>query len=471
MYSSISSILNVARSAIFANQAGVRISSQNIANAQSEGYSRRVVRMAEARTESSPIGRLGTGVQLYGVTRVRDHLLDSSFRQESTKASGYELRHDVLGRIEQVYGEPSEEGLAASLDAFWGAWSDLANRPSNPTARRTVQQRGSEVAATLNSFDRRLDDVQQHARFRLGEAVQSINGMAEQIARLNREIVSGEVGGQEAHDLRDQRDHLLDQLSTFGSVRVLDRGRGSIAVMVENTTLIDGPRSRKLGTTGEPPTVTVEGVPLDVSSTGSRLGELVRTLNTDIPDARSRLNELASAVVTQVNALHTRGFAADGTRGGNFFDPTRVTASTITLDSAIASDPTRIVTSDAADQSTNNRVALALSALQRRPAHNSIAQEIVPDWNAVSASLNGRSIGEYYEDIVTETGLQVSSAGSAAKVYGSIAEQANSRRQSVSGVSTDEELMKLMSYQQAYTAATKVVTTVDEMLQTVLNMV
>lgn len=475
MNSSLGSILNVARSAIFANQTGVRITSQNIANAQSEGYSRRTISFVESRPDVTPIGRLGTGVTIQDVARVRDGLLDATYRRESGKAAGFELRQDVLGRVEQVFNEPSEDGLSATLDAFWASWSDLASRPTNPTARRMVQQRGSQVAAALQSFDRRLDEVQQHAVVRLTEAVGDINGISEQLGTLNREIVVAEGGGHEAHDLRDQRDRLLDKLSHLGSVRVLERENGSIAVMVENVTLVDGPEYRALSTSGSPPGIglSMNGTAVDFGGEDSRLGSLVRSLNVDLPGIRGRLDDLASALVEQVNALHTAGFDASGAAGAAFFDPAGTTASTISLSAAIGGDSSLIVTSDAAGETTNNRVALALAALQGRPADNSVARDIVgaPAWTALSPALSGRSLGEYYEDVVTEVALGVSSAEHSSAVFRTIADQAEARRQSVSGVSTDEELIKLMNFQQAYTAATKLVTTVDEMMQSVLNMV
>jgi flagellar hook-associated protein 1 FlgK len=481
MNSSISSILNVARSAIFANQTGVRITSQNIANAQTEGYSRRTIHFVESRPDITPGGRLGTGVSVQDVTRVRDELLDVTFRRETSKATGFGLREDVLGRVEQVFGEPSEEGLAATLDAFWASWSDLSSRPSNNTARRTVQQRGAQVAATLQSFDSRLDEVGQHTALRLKDAVKDVNGLAEQIARLNREIVTAEGGGHEAHDLQDQRDRLLDTLAGLGSVRVLDRGHGSIAVMVQNATIVDGPNFKKLAveSTGAPPVLRVEadGNPLDFSEGGSVMGEMVRTLNTDIPGARGRLNELATAIVSQVNALHNQGTrpGADPPVGaGDFFafNPGEA-AATIRLHADIAGNHNLVATSTDAAKPTDNQVALAMAALQGRPADNLKAQEILSaaDWTTFKGSLNGASLGEYYEDLVTEVALEVSSSGNGKQVFRTIADQADARRQSVSGVSTDEELIKLMNFQQAYTAATKLVTTVDEMLQAVLNMV
>lgn len=494
MNSSINSILNVARSAIFANQTGVRITSQNIANAQTEGYSRRTIHFVESRPDRTPGGRLGTGVSVQDVTRVRDELLDVTFRRESSKSSGFALREDVLGRVEQVFGEPSESGLAATMDAFWGSWSDLASRPSNNTARRTVQQRGAEVAATLQSFDRRLDEVGQHTQLRLQDATKDVNGLAEQLGRINREIVTAEGGGHEAHDLRDQRDRLLDTLAKIGSVRVLDRGNGSVAVMFENATIVDGPSYKQLSidSLAGPPRellVKVDGNAIDFAESGSVMGEMIRTLNEDIPGARARLDALAEAVVTQVNALHQRGRqpradpADPVVPAGEFFAGDGVTASTIRLHSAIAADHTQVTTSADPDSPTENRIALAMAALQGRPKDNLVARELLGEdpWMQASGTLSLKpkplteyypaSLGEYYEDLVTEVALEVSSSANGKQVFGTIADQADARRQSVSGVSTDEELIKLMNFQQAYTAATKLVTTVDEMLQSVLNMV
>ena len=167
---SITSILSVARSGLTAQQAAIETISHNIANAETEGYSRQRVTLSANVPQLFPYGNIGTGVGITNVERVRDALLDGSFRREAGSASFHGTSRDLLTAIEGVLGEPSPTGLAASMDAFWSAWSDLASDPTSSAARSVVQQRGSAVATMLNGFDQQLTDAQQQNDIQIGRA-------------------------------------------------------------------------------------------------------------------------------------------------------------------------------------------------------------------------------------------------------------------------------------------------------------
>lgn len=462
--SSLGSILNIARNAIAANQTAVRIASHNIANAGTEGYTRQVAQMVETRPDRTPLGRLGTGVRIYDIARVRDALLDSSYRREAGQSASFDLRHELLGRIEEVLGEPSDTGLASSLDAFYGSWSDLAKDPGNAATRSVVIQRAEHVASTLNGFSMSLDQLAQATRGRLETTVQEINRTTEQIAQINGIIVSEEASGTTASDLRDQRDRLLDSLSKMGAVRTIERENGTAGVFLENALVVDGSNARSIAAAGEPPMVTLGSAALRPAAEGSVLGELVATLTTRIPAVQGRLDELAEALVVQTNALQTAGFQTNGAAGINLFDPTRTTARNI----MVVGTSDTLATSDNVAEPFNNRIALATAAMRSKPSQNAIAQGI---WTPAQAGLLGdSSAGEHYRTTVTELAVKTNLAADSAIVHGTLVEQIETRRKSVSGVSTDEELIKVMQHQQAYTAAARLVTVVDEMMQTVLGL-
>jgi flagellar hook-associated protein 1 len=462
--STIGGILNIARSAIHAHQTAVRIASQNISNAQTEGYSRQRVSMVDSDPDITPLGRMGTGVRIYDISRVRDTLLDNSYRRESGKSASFETRHELLGRVEEILGEPSDAGLAANLDAFFSSWSDVANNTSSDPARRLAVQRGSEVANALRSFTNRLDEMVQGARSRVTTTVDEINRLTQQVATTNELIVREEATGFTASDLRDQRDRLVDSLSKLASVRSTERPNGTLAVHIENVLIVDGSSSKDLSAVGEPPVVKVGGMTMSLASEGSVLGELVRMLDTHIPGVQQRLDDLAEGLVVQTNALHTAGFKQDGTAGGNFFDPTGTTARSISVVAAY----TDVAASDSATQPDNNRIALAMAAMRNAPAENTIAQGI---WTTAEAGILGDiSAGEHYRVTIADLAVQTRLAEDSTTVFSTLSSQLELRRQSVSGVSTDEELVRLMQHQQAYTAAARIITTVDEMIQTILDL-
>lgn len=452
--STLNSILNIAKSAIFTQQTAVRVTSQNISNAQTDGYTRQRVTFVASQPDLTPIGQLGTGVQVYDVTRIRSELLDSNYRRDIAKAEGFELRQDLLGQVEQVLGELSETGLAADLDAFWNSWADLANSPSSDTARQIVANRAEQVAGKLNNYTQRLEDVNASTRLRLSAAVGEINGLAEQIADVNREILTAETGGQAANGLRDQRDLLVDEMAKLGSVRVIERSNGSIGVVLENVMVVDGANSKPVVAAGEPPIVSVGGTTLSFSSGSSQIGEMLNLINTDIPAVQADLDELAAGLIAKVNTVHASGFDRTGAAGSPIFAGT--SASSIAVSATIAGDPTLIAASDTAGAGGNNQIALQMAGLRD---------------DTTTMGGGTMSFGGFYRKTVTDLALKVGSAENNSSVYSAVASQADIRRKSVSGVSTDEELIKLIQHQQAYTAATRLVTAVDEMMDSIMRMI
>lgn len=462
--SSLGSILNIARSAISSHQTAVRIASQNISNAQTEGYSRQSVRFVDANPDITPLGRLGTGVRIQDISRVRDATLDNNFRQENGRSLGFGLRDDLLGRIEEIFGEPSDTGLSSALDEFFNGFSDLSNDPTSEPARRVVIQRANNLAGKLNGFAARIDDIVRTTRERVDISVAEINRLTSQIADTNRLIVQEEATGQTASDLRDQRDRLLDSLSGLAKIRVSERTNGSVSVIVENSLVVEGQMAKTMTAVGEPPAIQVNGVNLTLATEGSTLGEMVNALNTRIPTVSGRLDELANALVVQTNALQNAGFLTDGTAGGDFFDAAATTARSI----RVTTTYDQVAASSSATQPNNNQIALAIAGMRHPAAQNTIASSI---WTAGEAGLlGGLSSQEHFRATVTDLAVEKRIAEDSSTVYSTLAGQLDLRRQSVSAVSIDEELIRVMQHQQSYTAAAKLVNTVDEMIMTVLDL-
>ena len=473
---SLNNILSVARSAITVQQAAVQVAANNISNATTEGYSRQRVVLKPGTPIQTALGPAATGVRIAAYERMRDPLLDVTFRRDEGKASANGMRRDLLQEMEGVFGEPSENGLGATLDAFWSAWDDLANDPLSESARGMVRQRGIQVTSTLQNASSELDGVAANALNRLRGSVEQLNEAGKQVARLNVEIVATEAGGATASDLRDARDRLIDQMAGIANVRVTEQANGSASVMVENTLFVDGGDSKTLsvGVAGgsiRVEIVTAAGsvIPLSTFAEGSALNETLRVINTDIPAAQARLDNLANSLVTQVNSIHLAGFgSADGfaANGVAFFTPPpagqTVTARTIELSAAVQLDASAIASSGAAGQSSDNSVALQLANL--RTSSTSVTLNPGPPART-------ESFGGAYRDLISGIARDTRAAEDSATVFATIVAQTDTRRASVSGVSVDEELISLMQHQQAYVAATRVVTAVDEMLRDLLAMV
>ena len=457
-------ILHVARSGIMAQQTAVRVSSQNISNAESPGYTRERADLVTAPSIMTPAGQLGSGVRVDNVSRMRDPLLDANYRRDAGRAASADLRFQLLDQVQTVLGEPSDIGIAQALDAFHSAWADLANQPTSGPLRNLLVQSGEQLTTMMHSFSDRLDETKAYARQRLELAVSGVNRLAGQIAGINAEIVQAETSGQAANDLRDRRDLLVDEMAGLGAVRVIDRGPTDYSIIIDGAMVVDGADHDDLTFTGIPAQVRIGTRTLAFEAV-STMGDLVDVIENQIPTVQARLDALAAGIVEQVNALHSAGYTSGGATGVNFFDPAGTNARSISVTVAAAN----VVTADAPGQVSNNRIALAMGALRGPPAQNAIANGYA-GWAAVKNNLGGSSLAEHYSTTVVNPGTVVNGAENDSTVYGALAAQADMRRESLSGVSTDEELILVMQHQQAYSAAARLVSVVDEMMQTLLNM-
>lgn len=466
--SSIGGILSIARTAIYANQTAIQTVSHNIANAHTEGYSRQRPTMGASTPVRLREGLVGSGVVVSDVARVRDGFLDLSVRRETANASGFGLRRDILQQVEGVFGEPSDTGLAASLDAFWSAWSDLANAPTAPSSRSAVRQRGDQVASTLNAYDRALANLENASVSRLEANVEELGAGLREVAALNERIAAAEVGGSTASDLRDARDLAIDRISRLVDVRTISRNDGSVSLVVGTTTLVDGNNAREVrasisrGPDGRVLTTSVVSGNSVLERPGSGLSGIIDGLD-DIRSVRAQVDTLARTLVEQVNALHGSTPA-----GVPFFEqvPGGVTAGNIRLSDAVRADAANVLSGVGG---SDNSIALALAGL--RDAQFALTgADGAPLLDNRGAPIE-QSIGGLYRDVVMDVAFRTSDVDRAAEASSALMNQALTRRESVSGVSIDEELMLLMRHQQAYTAATKLVNSADEMLQSILNMV
>jgi len=483
--STLGSILGVARGAVLAQQSALQVTSNNVANAETPGYTRQRATLTAAHSVLMPNGSFGTGVLVTDVQRVRDTLLDASYRRQSASAAGATVRHDALTQVESVFNEPADGAIGSALDKFWDSWSDLANAPTDSSARAIVVQRGQQLTQAFANTDTGLLSVAADTQTRLGSDVGQVNAIAKQIAALNVSIVSAEVGGHQAGDLRDQRDLQLDALSKLATTTVDERADGSIGVHVGTTTLVDGSSYNQLELRG-PTTVqrrdpdrrlynapqwdvAVAGSSTTLRDAGGTIGAAITVLNTDIPAARQTVQVTLESVYDSVDGPYALGYSAtyeaanpseadwtnaDPSRQGSrasFFEGANGVLTPSSMMVRISGDD--LATGYSRYATGDNRLALDIAGLR-----------------TATGKVGTKSIGDYYRASISSLASSTADAASTADASGALATQADTQRQSVIGVSTDEELIQLMKHQQAYAAAAKVVTAVDEMMQTLLGM-
>ena len=452
--SSLSSLTNIAQSALMAQEAAIQVTGQNIANAQTPGYSRQSIALQSSTPERTPTGTLGTGVTVAGVTRNRNILLDQQYRTQSAPSSAFQQRSTLLGQIQSVFGEPSSTGLANTMDTFFNSWSELASNPADPSAKSVVQQAGAQLASTLNSYATQLSNIAASNRTAIGDSVTQINTLTSQVATINLQSVSASSSGASPNDLLDQRDQLLDKLSQLVPITVSTNKDGSDQVNIGGIQIINGTAVKQLSGGG--------GIPMTISTNngdalpglGGSLGAMLTAANSDIPAAQNGLDTLASSIITDVNAAHSAGWSPPAGTGVNFFDatPANMNAHNIQLSATVAANANTIATGSAANAPGDNSTALAIAGLQD-----------------FSPSAPGNSLSGAYNALVTSVATAKNSADSSSTVFQTLQQQADAQRQSVSGVNTDEELTEMIQHQQSYVAASRLVQTIQAMSQALLS--
>ncbi|HSB68413.1 MAG TPA: flagellar hook-associated protein FlgK [Candidatus Methylomirabilis sp.] len=558
--------LGVAKSGLYAAQLALQTTSNNVANAATPGYSRQRVDLKEAPPETLPVGQLGTGVSVDGIRRLRDQFLDHQFYQAQRTLGERQATQETLSQIEAHLGEPSDEGLQASLSKFFASLHDLASYPGDLTTRRAVLEQGQILAGDFNRLSTGLIDLTRNLESDLATKVGNANTILQEIADLNGQIQAVTVAGGSPNALLDQRDTRLDELSRLVGIATVAEEDGNVRVSLlgGGGLLVDGQTAGTLGAqlsaTSDVYALTLGGNV--VTPTGGEISGLLDSRND--PDnyvkyAQGQLDSLASALIQQMNRLQADGAGTAGlgsttsqyvvsdpanplgAANGLPFDPAtgsfrvfvydangavtgsgtvNVTAGTTTLNS-LAADPGwaaagltasvasgRLTVSAPAGSTfrfvndttgalgalgansfftgTDARSMAVNSALVSDPQLLSTATpdpatgRVGPGDNSIAlamADLSAAKILEggtatpvdFYAATIGVLGARMQAANRLVDSQTLVAQTIDNQRQQVSGVSLNEEMADLIRYQYAFQASARMITVVDDMLDTVVN--
>lgn len=451
---SLLSLLSIARSALLSHQRAMAVTGHNVANAMTPGYSRQRLQMSAADPLRIPEGLIGRGVTTQGIARMRDLFSDATFRRESGLLGSSSQMRDLLGQVEGAFNEPSELGVGAALDGLFQAFGDLANDPASTVNRNLLRQAAGSFTSRLHQLDSELSSASADALNRMRSQADDVNGLTSRIADLNVQILASGGTSHSAPDLEDQRDLLVDQLSQVLAVRVIGRDDGSIAVMAGDAMLVDGANRQAVDVrpVGSGFGLGITGSSTTVDPGAGSLKALVDLVNTTLPGLRAKLDQFASAIVTEVNAIHRSGFTLAGATGTDFFDSAGVTAGSISLTAAISASGDAI-----AAGGTN------------APGDNTVAQRIAALSTTALASLGGKTLRDLYTELSGSVGILTRDAEQNEAIQQALVDRSDDQRNSVSGVSVDEEMTLLLGQQQAYSAAARLIVVADEMMQELLN--
>jgi flagellar hook-associated protein 1 len=447
--------LEIGKRSLMAQQLAMNTASHNMANSTTPGYTRQRVNLVATYPLNTPQGSIGTGVTMDSVQQVRDLFLTEQYRGANSNFSRWSSTQKALSQIETFFNEPTDKGLGQLVSDFWNAWENLA---TNPTARSTVIEKTKVLTNAFKQQATQLADLRTSIDGEIANRVMEINQLGGQIASINRQIVGAELGGDTANDLRDKRDLLIDQLSSLTQVRTIERANGSVSVLLGSMALVDGGDSLTITTATEEQngaTVTKavwENTNFNIEFTGGELYALTQLRDKLVPEYQSGLDTLAATIVGQVNTIHRGGMGATGTTGINFFSPFHTTAMTISLNSEIEDDP-NLIAASLSGEPGDTRNAQAISELRSE--------------NVLFA--NSVTIGEYYANLVGTLGIKSQEASNLKDNYNLLTTQLDNAKQSVQGVSIDEEMTNMIKYQRAYEASARIVTYIDSALETLIN--
>lgn len=505
--------IETARRSLFTQQAALQTTGHNIANANTTGYSRQVVNMIAARpieaagmTRSTAPGQLGTGVEFDSITRIREAYLDSQYRNENQNYGSWEIRLDTLEKLETIMNEPSDNGLRSILDKFWNSWHDLSENPEDITARKLVRETARALTDAFNQTSRQLDDLRADLSENIQAKVAQMNTTIQTIAELTSQIGRIESLGDNANDLRDQRDVLLDQLSKIANITVTEaNGNFQVSmgsqVLVNNSAVTLLTEDGVVGSFGTDLTggelygmvlsrdqyVTEYANQLNTLVNGLANGEITVTIpkGSVLPEgtvlngviysgAARTLSADLTVTVKGLNELHQLGYTAQNPlkAGGEFFvsaDGGPITAGNIRLSQEIEDDASNIASSMRTVVSGttetvvkgNKDLAILISQLSNTKI----------DFNSVSSgAVTGEgTVNDFFRSMIGQLGIQTQEAERQSDNFKIVVDQVDARRQSVSGVSLDEEMSNMIKFQHAYNAAARYMTTIDQILDRIIN--
>jgi flagellar hook-associated protein 1 FlgK len=455
--------LSLGSRSLQAQRAGVEVAGQNLANVNNPAYARQRVVIQTSNAVASSVGPQGTGAEAVRIQQIRNTLLDAQFGTERGVTGYLEAQRDALQNAQAGLGEvldstgSAKSGLAAKLNDLFAAFQSASGAPASPASRQLLLGEARELAAQFNQTAARLTDLSASIDKALDADATEANKLMGEIAALNDRISSAEgPGGGAANDLRDLRAAKLEELSKLVPVDSAEDAGGSLnlsiggVALVTGRTVLDTIETYDAG--GGRMMVRTATTQTALAPGGGHMQGLIDVRDGALATLSGRLDALAGNLISEVNAAHAGGFGLGGTTGAAFF--TGSDAKSIAVNGALLGDPALVQLGGAAGNAGDNTVALALAQL---------AEKKMP-------ALGGASLGDHYAGTVAELGRSLSATNDRLADQDVVEGLLQQQRDSVSGVSIDEEMADLMKYQKAYEASAKLISTVDEMLDTLLSM-
>jgi flagellar hook-associated protein 1 FlgK len=481
--------INTALTSLYAQRRGLDVTGQNIANANTEGYTRQRVSLQAQSPSLNPgvyatTDQVGSGVSVSSVDRNRNAYLDERGRTEHANSAYLASQTSAYSSIEDVLSEPSDTALQARLHDMWDGWNDVANNWQVPATRTTLIQRSITVATTLNDAHASLSNQFEAGQKGLDTYVSTVNQLAGSIADMNNQIVIAKAAGLEANELQDQRDTQVLKLSELAGATADEQTNGAVNVYIGNAPLVaafstrtvklSGPTTLAGMTSIDPVTQLAVTHPVSLQWTdtgtsaaaGGTMGAMLDTMNTIIPGIVGQLDAVANALATTVNGEVVKGYSMDGA-GQALFAPQgwdgTGTAPAITAENirVAITDPDKLAFS------TTNPLDAATNPANLDPTRTAVNNGVADKLTDIGAA--GTGADQQYQQMIGQLGVAAQAADRRSEIQDAVTGQVDTSKDAEAGVNLDEEMTHLLTYQRGYEAASRVLTTIDSMLDQLIN--
>lgn len=470
--SKISAMLDTGRRSLGNSQTALQVVGHNIANKSTKGYSRQRVE----QVSSPPIGvgslRIGTGATTAAVSRINNDYLEKQVQKESSHLGTAEGRAQAMARVEEVYNEQMSKGLNRFISDFFNAFREMGSNPESMATRTLVKEAGAYLGKDFKRVNQQLKSVQEDIDQQIKAQVIEVNQITSEIASLNEKVQIAELTGGVANDERDRRTWLLRELGGKLNIKYAENAAGQVNVSAgDSVILVNGYDAMELQVKASPEREgkregnvdiyclsSKEGSPFVVTKqiNGGSIGGILEVRDTVINNLLSDMDQMAFHLVDVVNTAHSNGYNQHDITGINFFNPL-----TGVKDASERVDLNKLIREDVG--------SIAAAAQQSSPGDNRIANIISGIQYQKLMGAGTATFDDHYNSLVGQVGIMAKKADNLLESQQAIVGQLDKIRDSISGVSLDEEATKMIEFQKTFDASARLIRTADEMLETVLN--
>jgi flagellar hook-associated protein 1 FlgK len=455
-----------------AHQIALQVTGQNVTNADTSGYSRQVPIMQTTDPYTYPslynsngVGQLGTGVEVDRILRMRDDFIDLQLRNENAMKGKWGLRQNTLEQLEVLINEPSDSSISSRLNRFWSSLNELSTRSEDSSVRAAVNEDAIVFTQSIRHTHQQLSDLKKDLNEQLSVYAGKVNTLAKQIAELNSVIGKVKGSKQEPNDLIDQRERLIQELSGLTNITISTDKNSRYNIAISGAILVAGDTYSQLKVVkntdkqGMDDLLWVEnGLPAVI--TNGEIKGLLETRDVDVQYYIDSLNQFASVLMKRFNEVHQSGYGLDNSSQKAFF--TGTDASDIDVNPVIAMDLNLIAASGNTGSSEQLPHGAPGNSENARKLANVIKRDLLMNEHCVTLT-------EYYNGLIAKLGIDSEKAKATSQNQDTLISYLKDRQESVAGVSMDEELSNMIKFQNAYNASTRYITTIDEMLEKLIN--